>query len=131
MLCEHMSKSPGLKFDYDSGCLIVTITGRYILEHKEEAFKSIAAAIKAKPVKAALIDMRGLQNPYGFMDRYKMGEYAGHYLTAVPIGCLGHEQQFDPGRIGKVVANNRGARVELFTDEAAGYAWLKQYQTGS
>jgi len=125
-----MSKPTGLKFDYDSGCLIVTITGRYILEHKDAAFKSIAEAIKVRSVQAALVDMRGLQNPYGFMDRYHMGEYAGRYLTAVPVGCLAFEQQLDPERIGKVVANNRGAKVELFTDEASAYAWLKQYQTG-
>lgn len=123
-----MSKSAELKFHHEAGCLIVTATGRYLLEHKEEATKAIAAAIKAHSAKAALVDMRGLKRPITFMDRYRIGEMAGRYLTSVPVIALATPQDIDPGKIGMVVANNRGAKVEIFSDEAAAFACLKKYQ---
>jgi hypothetical protein len=123
-----MSAATELTFRYDSGCLIATATGRYVIEHKEAAVRSVAAAIKARPVRAALIDMRGLKPPYGFLDRYQLGELAGRHLTAVPVAILITEALTDPDHFGKIVANNRGARVELFIQEAQACAWLKQHQ---
>ena len=124
-----MSISTELKFRYESGCLIAIATGSYMIEHKEDAIKAMAAAIKARPVRAALADMRGLTISYGFMDRYQLGELAGRYLSAVPLATLNLAAQVDPEHIAQVVAKNRGAKLELFTDEAAAYAWLKQHQT--
>lgn len=124
-----MSISTELKFRYESGCLVVIATGSYMIDHKEAALKAIAAAIKARPVRAALADMRGITKPYGFMDRYQLGELAGRYLSAVPVATLNRPDQVDPEHIGQVVAKNRGASAEVFTDEAAAYAWLKKYQT--
>jgi len=124
-----MSISAELKFHYESGCLIVIATGCYLIDHKESALKTVAAAIKARSARALLTDMRGLTKPYGFMDRYQLGELAGRYLSKVPIATLNRVDQLDPEHIGQVVAKNRGASAEVFTDEAAAYTWLKQYQT--
>jgi len=123
-----MSKITDLKFELVSGCLLVTATGRQAVDHKEATIRAIGDEIKARSAKAALVDMRGVAKPYGFMDRYQLGEMAGRYLTAVPVGVLSRVQQVDPGRIGKLVANNRGAKLEVFTDETTAYAWLKKFQ---
>lgn len=116
-----------LQFDYESGCLIVRASGPYFLEQKEAAIKAIAAAIKAQPVKAVLVDLRAVPGHPTFMDRYQLGELAGRYLTHGPIAVLAHEKQTDPQRIGKIVANNRGAKVEIVTDLVEAEKWLKKY----
>jgi hypothetical protein len=121
--------SPDLKFAYESGCLVVHSRGRYLIEHRETAIKAIAKAAKARPIRAVLVDMRALKGPFKFVDRYQLGELCARYLNFVPVGCLVLPEQPDPERIGQIVANNRGAKVEIFTDEAGAHGWLKQFQT--
>ena len=126
---QLMSTSPGLQFEYASGCLTVRLTGREMIEHKEATIKAIARAIDAQSVKAVLVDMRGLVPPYSFMDRYQIGELTAKYLSGIPLAALALEEQTDRQRIGQLVAINRGARVEVFIDEAPAYAWLKKHET--
>ncbi len=115
-------------FKYEAGCLVATVTGRYVIDRKESAVKDVADAINAQPVKAALVDLREISGSYAFMDRHQPGELAGRYLTKVPIAVLIQTNQADPQLIGKLVANNRGASPEVFTDPAAAEAWSKKYQ---
>ena len=124
-----MINHPELKVEQVAGCLIATASGRYVIEHKEAAMKALAEAARKTAAKAILVDLRGIAKPYGFMDRYQLGEMAGRHLTFLPVAALTFESDSDPGRIGKLVANNRGAKVEVFTHEGAAYAWLKKYQT--
>jgi len=116
-------------FEHESDCLIVRALSRFFLMQKEEAIQAIAAALKARPVKAALIDLRGIPGAVTFTDRFQLGELAGHYLVGTPIAVVVHEEQADPERIGKLVARNRGANVEVFTELAEAQAWLKKYLT--
>jgi hypothetical protein len=124
-----MINHPELKVVLTAGCLVVTATGRHMIERKEAAIKAIAAAAREMSAKAVLVDFRALTKPYGFMDRYQLGEITGRHLAFLPVAALTNESGSDPGRIGKLVANNRGAKVEVFTHEGAAYAWLKKYQT--
>jgi hypothetical protein len=124
-----MNAPHGLQFERASGCLIVRMTGKgTITQKKETTFKALAEAVAQQPIKALLVDMRKADGPYTFMDRYQIGELAARYLADVPIGALLFESQTDPQRIGQLVAVNRGAKVEIFIDEAAAFAWLKKYQ---
>ena len=124
-----MSAPHGLQFERASGCLIVRMSGKGTITQKKEAtFKAIADAICQQPIKALLVDMRGADGPYTFMDRYQLGELAARHLSDVPIGALLLESQTDPKRIGQLVAVNRGAKVEIFIDETAAFAWLNKYQ---
>jgi hypothetical protein len=124
-----MSRSDDLKFEYGPGYLVVRASGRYPIEQKEEAVSAIAAAIRARPVRAALIDGRKVDGPFSFMERYQLGEVAGLYLKQVPIAVLAREEQTDKQLIGKLVATNRGANLEVFTQLAEAEAWLKLFAT--
>lgn len=110
---------------------MVHARGRYLIEHREVAIKAIAQAAKARPIRAVLVDMRALKGPYKFVDRYQLGELGARHMNFVPVGCLVLPEQTDPDRIGQIVANNRGAKVEVFTDEAKAHAWLKQFQAAA
>jgi len=124
-----MSPPADLHFALEAGCLTVRATSRHILVNKEEAFLAIASAIQAQLVKAALVDLREVPGPITFTDRYQLGELAGRHLIGTPIATLVLEEQADPERIGRIVARNRGANVEVFTDLADAQAWLKKYLT--
>src|SRR5882672_5559653 len=119
-----MNNSADLRFEYEFGCLIVRATGRYLIDEKEPAILAIARAIKDQPVCAALVDMRGLEGLYSFMDRYSLAELAGRHLIGVPLGVLARAEQLDPQRLGVLVAKNRGVDVNIFTDPTEAQAWL-------
>lgn len=116
-------------FEHESDCLIVRAISRFFLIQKEEAIQAIADAITARPVKAALVDLRGIPGAVTFTDRYQLGELTGRYLAGTPIAVVVHEEQADPERIGKLVARNRGANVEVFTELTDAQAWLQKYLT--
>ena len=116
-----------IHFEHESDCLFVRAISRYFLIQKEEAIQAIVDALKARPVKAALVDLRGVPGPVTFTDRYRLGELTGRYLAGTPIAVVVFEEQADPERIGKLVARNRGANIEVFTDLAEAQAWLKKY----
>jgi hypothetical protein len=114
-------------YAYESDCLKIRAIGRYIIEQKDAATRAIAAVIADHPVRAALIDLRDVPGPYTFMDRVQLGEAAGKHLAGTPIAVVLHEEQADPERIGKLVARNRGANVEVFTDPAEAQVWVQKY----
>jgi hypothetical protein len=116
-------------YAYDSDCLKIRAVGRYIIEEKDAAARAIASVIADRPVRAALLDLRDVPGPYTFMDRVQLGEVAGRHLSGTPIAVVLYEEQADPERIGKLVARNRGANVEVFTDPAEALAWVKKYIT--
>ena len=119
--------STDLLFVQESSCLKVRATTRFILEQKDAAALEIAAVIASGRIKAALLDLREIPGPYTFMDRVQLGEAAGRHLLGTPIAVVLLEAQADPDRIGMVVARNRGANVEVFTDEAEAQAWVEKY----
>lgn len=120
-----MSGSPILQFEYRDDCLVIQVHGREILDKTEETMQAIAEAIKARPVRATLVDVRAVTGPVGYLNRFQLGKMAGHYLAGIRLGCLMHEEQADPQRIGQLAARNRGAHVEIFTDPAEAETWLR------
>ncbi len=122
-----MNSPTDLVFEDFSGCLIVRINGRSVIEDKEPVFRRIAETVQARSPKAVLVDMRGITGPITFMDRFKLGEYAGKYLAGFHLAALVRPDQADEKRIGVLVARNRGARVDaLYTEEVDALAWLRK-----
>lgn len=123
---DPIDESSGLQIGHEGDLLKVRANGRYVLENMEAAFQAIARAAIDHPVKAALIDLRGITGQVTFMDRFKLGESAGRHLTMIPIAAVVREDHMDPGKIGKMVAVNRGAKVEVFVDLGEARQWLDQ-----
>ena len=89
----------------------------------------MAAAIQDNDARSLLVDIREVPGPYTFMDYVGLGEHTGRYLSRVPVAVVALASQLDPDRIGKVVAQNRGANIEVFTDPAEAQQWLQKYLT--
>lgn len=122
-----MSDSRVFQFEEANDCLTVRVLGRGLIERKAETFQALAAAIKTRSPQATLVDLRAVSGPITFMDRYLVGEQTGRFLSGLTVAALMTEEQADPERIGQKVAQNRGARVKVFTDPAEAEAWLKKY----
>lgn len=122
--------SADISFEPASNYLVVRAHSRFVLAEKDAACLAIAEAIAARPIKAALVDLRGVPGPYSFMDRFGLGEAAGRHLAGTPIAAVLTEEQADPERIGELAARNRGANVAVFTDPAGAWAWLQPYLAG-
>lgn len=120
---------PVLEFQVRPGCLLILVRGRDILERKAATLQAIAAALKTHHRRAALLDVRAVPGPITFMDRFQLGVLAGRYLAGVAIGVLAQPEQADPQRIGQLVAKNRGAEVQVFTDPAGAETWLQARAT--
>jgi len=121
------SSTTDFQFELVSHCLKIRAIGRHLLDQKEEAFRTMAAAIEDNAARVLLVDIREVPGPYTFMDYVGLGEHAGRYLCRVPVAVVALASQLDPDRIGKVVAQNRGANVEVFTEPADAQGWLQKY----
>lgn len=124
-----MSGADSLRYDLRAGGLTIRVLNRDILEKKEATVKAIAELIRDHQAKATLIDLRGVPGDVTFLDRYELGELAGRYLPQISVAVLVLERQADHQRIGKVVARNRGANLEVFTDQASAEAWIDEATT--
>ena len=122
-----MSIASALHFEFASGCLIVRATGNAKFEQRIEFAEAIAAALKKQPVSALLLNLRDAAGPASFMERYELGELAARYLPKIPIAVLMREDQTDKELIGRQVARNRGADLEVLLEPADAEAWLKKH----
>ena len=121
-----MSDADALDHVCQDGCLRIRLRNDDILRKMEPTIRLISDLIDAKRPKVTLIDFREIPVPTTFMDKYQLGELAGRYLPGRLVATLVRPDQADRNYIGKMVAINRGALIEVFTDPAAAEVWLQQ-----
>lgn len=92
----------------------------------EPTIRLIADLIESGRAKATLIDFRAVPESATLLERYELGKMVARFLAGRRIAVLIRPDQTDPQQIGKVVAVNRGALVEIFTEAEAAEAWLRQ-----
>ena len=90
-----MSEPVKLELEYRDDCLVIRTHGRDILERLAVTMQAIADAIRARPVRATLIDLRDVPGPVAFIDRYQLGEMVARYLAGLNIASLLNEEQAD------------------------------------
>lgn len=109
------------------GCLRIHLHNADIFQKMDATVRAIAELIASTKARATLIDFRDVSAPTTFLERYELGEMAGRYLPGRLIAVLLRPDQADRNQIGKTVALNRGALVEVFTESAPAEAWLQRY----
>lgn len=59
------------------------------------------------------------------VDRFDLGVLGGRFAPHVErVSCLGTINSVDPKKFGARVAQNRGLKVDVFTDPAEALRWL-------
>jgi hypothetical protein len=88
-------------------------------------FESIAKHCNRTKNTKLLIDTTGFDVKPSVTDRFYMGEELEIFvLHAIKVAFVSRPEQLDPERFGKLVAWNRYAIFEVFTDFQSAEEWL-------
>lgn len=124
-----MTAQPEVRFVREGDWLVVRTSGPINVDWFVGVIAQIAAAARAVPAAAILVDISEMFGPLDDLARYRFAMAAVSADVAGPIAMVGREGLVDPGRFGEVVARNRGVNVRVFTEEPEARMWLRE-QTG-
>jgi hypothetical protein len=112
--------------------LYVAVGGPFDLPDAQGCIGEVFAMCSARQCAKVFVDARGVEGPIAVGERYEFaaflaGAHGAHLEEghgAVRLVFLVHESVIDPGRIGEMVARNRGADVRAFSDSSKAATWL-------
>jgi len=114
-----------LQMDQIAGYLAARFIGYGEPGEASERFESIAEQCKRTNNDKLLIDTTGYDAKVSTSDRFLLGErllvFARHRIK---VAFVSRPEQVDPQKFGMLVARNRGATVETFTDFQSAEGWL-------
>jgi hypothetical protein len=114
-----------LQIEQRSGYLGARLTGAGDVEEAGRRFEIIIEHCKRTKNKRLLVDIRGVEGGFSFLDKYylvgKLGLPAS-YL--VKVATVNTQEKIDPRRFGELVAHNRGLNLRAFTDYETAEKWL-------
>jgi hypothetical protein len=109
------------------GYLEARLKGQYSLNRLKKGASAAIAACQTLGFTGLLLDVSaiiGFEHA-GTTDRFEMGTHGAQLAGGkIAIAVFGAEAQADPERFGVRVAQNRGARVDIFTEREQAIAWL-------
>jgi hypothetical protein len=107
------------------GYLAARLIGVGVPGEVSQQFESIAEHCERTKNDKLLIDTTGYDVKVSFMDRFLFGEkllvFARHRIK---VAFFSRPEQLDPRKFGALVAQNRGASADAFTDFQAAEEWL-------
>jgi hypothetical protein len=105
--------------------LVAKFTGDGGLDEVSAQFGSIADHCRKAKLRRLLIDIRAIKRVPSVSARYQAGERAVVFLEfGIKVAVLGPSELLDPGRLGELVAQNRGVDAHVFSGLAAAKKWL-------
>jgi hypothetical protein len=88
-------------------------------------FESIAEHCKRTNNDKLLIDTRGYDVKVSVVDRFFLGTSSRIFaVLRIKVAIICRPEQLDERRFGRLVAENRGVTVEVFTDFQSAKEWL-------
>jgi len=107
------------------GYLATRFTGVGPLRVVSQEFKLITERCKLTNNDKLLIDTTGFDVKVTLVDRFLLGERLGIFARyRIKVVFVSRPEQLDPRKFAVMVAQNRGVKVESFTDLEAAEAWL-------
>ncbi len=114
-----------LKINDRKKFLVAVFSGDGGLEEVSARFGSLAESCRKAKKSRLLIDLRPIKTAPTFSARYHAGERAVVFLDfGIKLAVLGAPELMDPGRLGELVAQNRGVDGRVFSDLAVAKEWL-------
>jgi hypothetical protein len=107
------------------GYLAARFIGVGVPGEVSQQFESIAEHCKRTKNDKLLIDTTGYDVKVSFIDRFLFGERLLVFAhDRIKVAFFSRPEQIDPRKFGALVAQNRGASVDAFTDFQAAEEWL-------
>ena len=117
-----------------SDVLHVLAEGEFTIESAETTFRQIVKAVVAGQNGKIFFDGRKVTGDPSFIERFIYGEFTANTVAhEVEAGRLSRPPKFayvlskpvlDEGRLGEMVATNRGLNVKAFDDMGRAIEWL-------
>jgi hypothetical protein len=122
-----MNMSLKIKIEKRKEYLVATFTGEATFQDIGKRFKSLAESCQVAKKSKLLIDFSPINSVPTFSDRFRLGENAVVFAEfGIKVAVVGPPGMIDPGRLGELVARNRGVNGHVFSDLAAARQWLLQ-----
>ena len=115
------------------GVFCVHLRGTFTQRGAEQGYRDLLDRCIASGSSLLLVDCRQVDGEPTFSERFEFGKFVAEVNIAavhdgrtqlVKFALLGSYPLIDPGRIGEVVAVNRGASVRVTTDPEEAVTWL-------
>jgi hypothetical protein len=107
----------------DRGFIRITISGPTSRARRIGLLERIAAETKSRGINTVLVDSLGSTGEISTMERFDFGQGAARTLGAsIKVAIVLQRSRAD--RFAQTVAQNRGANIGVFADEAAALEWL-------
>jgi len=107
------------------GYLAARFIGVGIVGEASEQFDLIAEQCRCAKNDKLLIDTTKFEAKVYLADRFLMGERAQIFaLHKIKVAFVCKPEQIDARKFGRLVAQNRGVTVEVFTDFQSAEVWL-------
>jgi len=120
-----------LKFEKKKDHLVANFTGTGNLDEISQQFGSIAERCRTEKRSKTLINLSGIKLNPTFSERYQAGERAVVFAEyRIKLAVVAEPEMMDPGRLGEMVARNRGVDVRVFSDLASAEKWLLEKSPG-
>ena len=114
-----------LQMEQMSGYLAARFIGTAIPGEASERFELIAEHCKLTNNDKLLIDTTRFDVKVSILDRFLLGERLVIFARyRIKVAFVSRPEQLDPRKFAVVVAQNRGVKVETFTDFQAAEEWL-------
>jgi hypothetical protein len=114
-----------LQMEQMSGYLAARVAGVGAPGEVSELLESIAEHCKRTRNNKLLIDTTGFDLKISTLDRFLFGEKLQIFLRyRIIVAFFCSPEQVDPRKLGVLVAQNRGVKVDVFTDFQAAEEWL-------
>jgi hypothetical protein len=114
-----------LEFEERPAYLVARFSGAGTLLEARQQFGLIAERCRSANTLKLLIDTTGAQLAMSFAERVETGQSAFVFARqGIRVAMLPAPEQVDPGKIGEMVAQNRGVLNRVCTSLAEAEAWL-------
>jgi hypothetical protein len=114
-----------LQMEQMYGYLAARFIGEGVRGETSQKFGLIAEHCKLTNNNKLLIDTTRYHINISFADRLLLGETLGIFARyGIKVAFVSRPEQLDPQKFGVLVAQNRGVKVEAFTDFQAAEEWL-------
>ena len=120
-------------FDAENSQLRIALEGEFSLAEAQAQFVDILDGVVKHQARTVLVDGRTLTGVPDSVQRYLYGEFVAKAVGAVSGRGLVKTPRFayvlqdpvrDPGRLGQMVAKNRGMNVQTFDNMSDAEHWL-------
>ena len=114
-----------LQMEQMPGYIAARFIGVGEVEEVLRQFELIAEHCKGAKNNKLLIDTTGVETEISDVERFRLGEMLGIFTRCgIKIALACSPEQIYPRRYGVLLAQKRGANVEVFTDSQDAEEWL-------